>query len=162
MKMKEIIAKEEVAQELARQAIKKYEAAAREAAYLKESSEREASERKETKLKVIRAAKEKEKLEDALSGSTPQYRKFLWDEIVSATYLSLKIKELEWEHMEWCISALCITQLLLLKFSTLLESAKTSNSSKRYGSILMVYISSILSHINGLIYTLLSTIFLCC
>jgi hypothetical protein len=85
MKMKEIIAKEEVAQELARQAIKKYEAAAREAAYLKESSEREASERKETKLKVIRAAKEKEKLEDALSGSTPQYRKFLWDEIVSAT-----------------------------------------------------------------------------
>jgi predicted nucleic acid-binding protein len=74
MKMKEIIAKEEVAQELARQAIKKYEAA-----------EREASERKETELKAIRAAKEKEKLEDALSGSTPQYRKFLWDEIVSAT-----------------------------------------------------------------------------
>ncbi|KAK2410407.1 U-box domain-containing protein kinase family protein [Trifolium repens] len=85
MKMKEIIAKEEVAQELARQAIKKYEAAAREAAYLKESSEREASERKETELKAIRAAKEKEKLEDAVSGSTPQYRNFLWDEIVSAT-----------------------------------------------------------------------------
>ncbi|WJX89427.1 hypothetical protein P8452_71427 [Trifolium repens] len=85
MKMKEIIAKEEVAQELARQAIQKYEAAAREAAYLKESSEREASERKETELKAICAAKEKEKLEDALSGSTPQYGNFLWDEIVSAT-----------------------------------------------------------------------------
>ncbi|CAJ2638538.1 unnamed protein product [Trifolium pratense] len=85
MKMKEIIAKEEVAQELARQEIEKYEVAAREAAYLKECAEREASERKETELKAIRAAKEKEKLEDALSGSTPQYRKFMWDEIVSAT-----------------------------------------------------------------------------
>ncbi|XP_058721927.1 U-box domain-containing protein 35-like isoform X1 [Vicia villosa] len=85
IKMKEIIAKEEVAEELARQEIEKYEAAAREAAYLKESAEREASERKETELKAIRAAKEKEKLEDALSGSTPQYRKFTWDEIVLAT-----------------------------------------------------------------------------
>lgn len=85
MKMKEIIAKEEVAEELARQEIEKYEAAAREASYLKECSEREASERKETELKAIRAAKEKEKLEDALSGSTPQYRKFTWDEIVLAT-----------------------------------------------------------------------------
>ncbi|KAK2385814.1 U-box domain-containing protein kinase family protein [Trifolium repens] len=85
MKMKEIIAKEEVAKELARQEIEKYEAAAREAAYLKECAEREASERKETELKAIRAAKEKEKLEDALSGSTPQYRKFMWDEIVSTT-----------------------------------------------------------------------------
>ncbi|CAK8564787.1 unnamed protein product [Lathyrus sativus] len=85
MKMKEIIAKEELAKELARQEMEKYEAAAREAAYLKESVEREASERKETELKAIRAAKEKEKLEDALSGSTPQYRKFTWDEIVLAT-----------------------------------------------------------------------------
>ncbi|KAI5411313.1 U-box domain-containing protein 35 isoform X4 [Lathyrus oleraceus] len=85
MKMKEIIAKEELAKELARQEMEKYEVAAREAAYLKESAEREASERKETELKAIRAAKEKEKLEDALSGSTPQYRKFTWDEIVLAT-----------------------------------------------------------------------------
>lgn len=85
MKMKEIIAKEEVAKELARQEIEKYEAAAREASYLKECAEREASERKETELKAIRAAKEKDKLEDALSGSTPQYRKFTWDDIVSAT-----------------------------------------------------------------------------
>lgn len=84
-KMEEIIAKEEMAKELARQEREKYEAAAREAAYLKECAEREAAERKETELKAIRAAKEKEKLEDALSGSMPQYRKFTWDEIVSAT-----------------------------------------------------------------------------
>ncbi|XP_027190597.1 U-box domain-containing protein 35-like isoform X3 [Cicer arietinum] len=85
MKMKEIIAKEEVANELATQQREKYEAAAREAEYLKECAEREAAERKETELKAIRAAKEKEKLEDALSGSTLQYRKFTWDEIVLAT-----------------------------------------------------------------------------
>lgn len=85
MKLKEIIAKEVMAKELAKQERHKYEAAAREAAYLKESAEREAAERKEMELKAIRAAKEKEKLEDALSGSLPQYREFTWDEIVSAT-----------------------------------------------------------------------------
>ncbi|KAK7259769.1 hypothetical protein RIF29_25382 [Crotalaria pallida] len=85
MKLKEIIAKEEMAEELAKQEREKYEAAAREAAYLKECAEREASERKEVELKAIHAAKEKEKLEDALSGSLPKYRKFTWDEIVSAT-----------------------------------------------------------------------------
>jgi len=84
-KMKEIMAKEEMAIELANQEREKYEAAAREATYLKECAEREAAERKETEFKAIRAAKEKEKLEDALSGSTPQYRMFTWDEIVSAT-----------------------------------------------------------------------------
>ncbi|KAK7271561.1 hypothetical protein RJT34_27567 [Clitoria ternatea] len=85
IKLKEIIAKEEMAKELARQEREKYEAAAKEAEYLKECAEREAAERKETELKAIQAAKEKEKLEDALSGSAPQYRKFTWDEIVSAT-----------------------------------------------------------------------------
>ncbi|CAK8564789.1 unnamed protein product [Lathyrus sativus] len=85
MKMKEIIAMEEMAKELAYQEREKYEAAAREAEYLKQCAEREAAERKETELKAIHAAKEKEKLEDALSGSTPQYRVFTWDEIVTAT-----------------------------------------------------------------------------
>ncbi|XP_058721929.1 U-box domain-containing protein 35-like [Vicia villosa] len=85
MKMKEIIAKEEMAKELANQERDKYEAAAREAEYLKQCAEREAAERKGTELKAIYAAKEKEKLEDALSGFTPQYRVFTWDEIVSAT-----------------------------------------------------------------------------
>lgn len=85
MKMKEIIAKEEKAIELAKLEKEKYQDASREAEYLKECADREAAERKETELKAILAAKEKEKLEDALSGSMPQYRKFTWDEIVSAT-----------------------------------------------------------------------------
>jgi hypothetical protein len=85
MKMKEIVANEEMAEELANQEREKYEAAAREAEYLKQRAAREAAERKEAELKAIHAAKEKEKLEGALSGSTPQYRIFTWDEIVSAT-----------------------------------------------------------------------------
>ncbi|XLU42218.1 hypothetical protein S245_037032, partial [Arachis hypogaea] len=85
MKLKEILAKEEMAKELARQEREKYEAAAKEAKYLKECAKREAAERKEAELKAIRAAKDKEKLEDAITGSAPSYRKFAWDEIVSTT-----------------------------------------------------------------------------
>ncbi|KAL9321626.1 hypothetical protein ACSQ67_009679 [Phaseolus vulgaris] len=85
MKMKEIVAKEDKAEELAKLESEKYQDASREAVYLKECAEREAAERKETELRVIRATKEKEKLVDALSGTMLQYRKFTWDEIVSAT-----------------------------------------------------------------------------
>ena len=85
MRMKEIISKEEKAKELAKLEREKYQDASREAEYLKECAEREAAEKKEMELRAIRAAKEKEKLEDALSGSTPQYRKFTWDEIILAT-----------------------------------------------------------------------------
>ncbi|CAL0301759.1 unnamed protein product [Lupinus luteus] len=85
MKLKEVIVKEELAEKLANYEREKYEGAAKEASYFKECAEREASERKEVELKAIHAAKEKVKLEDALSGSSPQYRKFSWDEIVSAT-----------------------------------------------------------------------------
>ncbi|XP_017442750.1 U-box domain-containing protein 35 isoform X2 [Vigna angularis] len=85
IKMKEIIAKEEKAKEFAKLEIEKYQDASREAVYMKECAEREAVERKETEMKVIRATKEKEKLEDALSGNILQYRKFTWAEIVSAT-----------------------------------------------------------------------------
>ncbi|XP_047153096.1 U-box domain-containing protein 52-like [Vigna umbellata] len=85
IKMKEIIAKEEKAKEFAKLEIEKYQDASREAVYMKECAEREAVERKETEMKVIRATKEKEKLEGALSGNILQYRKFTWAEIVSAT-----------------------------------------------------------------------------
>lgn len=85
MKLKEIIAKEELAEESVRKEREKYEDAKREADYLKECAEREAAERREMEMKAVRVAKDKEKLESALSGSMPQYRKFTWDEIVSAT-----------------------------------------------------------------------------
>lgn len=85
MKLNEIIAKEELAKESLRQEREKYEAAKREADYLKECAEREAAERIDMEMKAVHAVQEKEKLESALTGSTPQYYKFTWDEIVSAT-----------------------------------------------------------------------------
>ena len=52
---------------------------------MKECAEREAAEKREAEYTAIRAANEKEKLERAMTGSMLQYRKFTWDEIVSAT-----------------------------------------------------------------------------
>ncbi|KAI4323725.1 hypothetical protein L6164_023308 [Bauhinia variegata] len=85
MKLEEVIAKEEKAKELAVREREKYETVKRDAEYLKECAEREAAERKGVEIKAVLAAQEKKKLEDALSGSSPQYREFEWDEIVSAT-----------------------------------------------------------------------------
>ncbi|KAL2543391.1 U-box domain-containing protein 35 [Abeliophyllum distichum] len=85
IKLKHISFKEEEAKELARHEKDKYEAAKREADYVKECAEREAAERKEAEIKASHEAKEKEKLENALTGSVHQYQKFTWEEIVFAT-----------------------------------------------------------------------------
>ncbi|XP_028802533.1 U-box domain-containing protein 35 isoform X2 [Neltuma alba] len=85
MKLKGIIAKENMAKKLIIKEREKCEAAEREAAYLKRSAEEEAIERIEAEKKAVEAAKRNENLEDALSGSTPHYKKIAWDEIVSAT-----------------------------------------------------------------------------
>ncbi|KAF5461826.1 hypothetical protein F2P56_017890 [Juglans regia] len=85
MKLKEINLKEEMAKKLARQEKERYEAAKREVTHVRQSTERETSQRKEAEMKAIHDAKEKEKLENALVGPVHQYRKFTWDEIVSAT-----------------------------------------------------------------------------
>ena len=85
MKLKEIIAKEDMAQKLVIKEREKCEAAEREAAYFKRSSEEEANERSEAEKKAVEASRRNENLEDALSGSMLQYKKFTWDEIDSAT-----------------------------------------------------------------------------
>lgn len=85
MKLSEINLKEETAKELARQQKERYEAVKREAICVRECAEREASQRKDAEMKSIHDAKEKEKLENALVGPVQQYRKFTWEEIVSAT-----------------------------------------------------------------------------
>ncbi|CAA2968021.1 U-box domain-containing 35-like [Olea europaea subsp. europaea] len=85
IKLKQISFKEEEAKELARWEREKYEAAKREADYVKECAEREAAARKEAEIRASREVKEKEKLENALTGSLHQYQKFTWEEIISAT-----------------------------------------------------------------------------
>ncbi|KAG4190636.1 hypothetical protein ERO13_A07G042900v2 [Gossypium hirsutum] len=85
MKLKEVCLKEEEAKELARQEKAKCEAAIREAVHVKGCADREASLRREAAMKASHEAKEKEKLENYLTGPLQQYQKFTWDEIVSAT-----------------------------------------------------------------------------
>lgn len=83
--LKEIFSKEGEAQMLAIQEKQRYKAAKREANLMKECAKNEAAERKEVDIKASRIAKEKENLENALKGSYQKYRKFSWEEIVSAT-----------------------------------------------------------------------------
>lgn len=84
-KLKEIELKEEKTEEIARQEKAKYEVLRREVDCVRECAEREALQRKEAENKALRESKEKEKLENVLVGPIHQYKKFTWEEIVSAT-----------------------------------------------------------------------------
>ncbi|XP_042507423.1 U-box domain-containing protein 35-like [Macadamia integrifolia] len=85
VKVKEVTSKEEEARELARQEKEKHEAARKEAEYIKECAEREALEKKQVEIKADQVAKEREKLEKALTNPDHPYEIFTWEEIVSAT-----------------------------------------------------------------------------
>lgn len=85
MKLKDLLAKEEMAKKLAVKVREKSEAAQREALYLKGCAEEEAIDRREAEMNVVCAAKRNEKLEIALRDLMPQYHNITWDEIVSAT-----------------------------------------------------------------------------
>lgn len=76
---------EEKVVESTRQEQEKYEAALREAECLRACAEREAASRKEAEMKSEREAREKMKLESALTGQLQQFQKLTWEEIVSAT-----------------------------------------------------------------------------
>lgn len=85
MKLQGISSKEETSKEIARQEKERCEAARREAEKVNIQAEREALQRREVEMKAIQQAKEKERLENALSGRLEQYQKFTWEEIESAT-----------------------------------------------------------------------------
>lgn len=85
VKLKEIHFREEKAWYLARQEKEKIEATKREAELVRECAEREAVQRKAAEIKAARDTEEKQKLEKALISSDQQYKKFTWEEIVSAT-----------------------------------------------------------------------------
>ncbi|KAJ6343011.1 hypothetical protein OIU78_010852 [Salix suchowensis] len=81
----EINHKEEKARELAREERVRCEAVSRKVEFLRECAKKEASQRHEAEIKAMRDAKEKERLEKAISGSVQQYLEITWEEIVSAT-----------------------------------------------------------------------------
>ncbi|XP_009771774.1 U-box domain-containing protein 35-like [Nicotiana sylvestris] len=85
IKLQEISLKEEEAKDLVRKEKEEYKAAKREADYVKDCAEREAALRKEAELLALREAKEKDKLENALTDQAHQYQEFTWEEIVSST-----------------------------------------------------------------------------
>ncbi|KAI8006525.1 U-box domain-containing protein 35 [Camellia lanceoleosa] len=84
-KLNEINDKEAEAKQLATQEREKYEAAIKEVEHMRKCVEREAAQKKEAEIRASHDAKEKEKFENALLSSPQQYRKFEWEEIVSAT-----------------------------------------------------------------------------
>eukprot|EP00262_Sarcandra_glabra_P014275 TRINITY_DN413_c0_g1_i1.p1 TRINITY_DN413_c0_g1~~TRINITY_DN413_c0_g1_i1.p1 ORF type:complete len:830 (-),score=143.23 TRINITY_DN413_c0_g1_i1:275-2764(-) len=84
-KLEEMNSRLEKAREIAKQEKEKHEVTKREAEFVRECSKREASLRKEAEIKAAHDATEKEKLEKALMNSDQQYKKFSWEEIVSAT-----------------------------------------------------------------------------
>ncbi|KAK9095226.1 hypothetical protein Scep_026695 [Stephania cephalantha] len=84
-KLMEISFREEKARELANLEKEKHEAAEREAELVRESAEREASQKRYVELKIKYDAKEIDKLEKALLSQNLHYKKFTWEEIMSAT-----------------------------------------------------------------------------
>ncbi|XP_010275384.1 PREDICTED: U-box domain-containing protein 35-like [Nelumbo nucifera] len=84
-KLKEVTSKEEEAMELAKQEKEKHEAAKKQTEFLRECAERESLQRKELEAKANREAREKQNLQKVLVGPDEQYKKFTWEDILSAT-----------------------------------------------------------------------------
>ncbi|XP_058084702.1 U-box domain-containing protein 35-like isoform X2 [Magnolia sinica] len=85
IKLKEIHDREAKARELASLEKERSEAVKWEAEVVMECAEREVMRRIVAETKAARDAEEKQKLEKALVCSDQQYKKFTWEEIVSAT-----------------------------------------------------------------------------
>ncbi|KAL6005088.1 hypothetical protein ACLOJK_005649 [Asimina triloba] len=84
-KLKEISVREEQAKELARLEKERSEAIKRETEMVMDWAETEARLREDAEIKAARDSEEKQKLEMALASTDQQYKKFNWEEIVSAT-----------------------------------------------------------------------------
>ncbi|KAD5961339.1 hypothetical protein E3N88_12812 [Mikania micrantha] len=84
IKLKDIKAKEQEAKSLAEQEKKQHKAAKRLADYAKECIRREAFIRKDEEEKALQDSREKQKLQNAINGSSLRYQEFTWEEIVSA------------------------------------------------------------------------------
>ncbi|KAK9078023.1 hypothetical protein SSX86_002080 [Deinandra increscens subsp. villosa] len=84
LKLKDLKVKEEEAKSLAQQEKKQHEAAKRLAEYAKECLIREAAMKEEAEEKALQDSREKQKLQNAITGVSLHYQKFTWEEIVAA------------------------------------------------------------------------------
>ncbi|KAF3796283.1 U-box domain-containing protein 35 [Nymphaea thermarum] len=84
-KLEEISCKEETVRESAKCEREKREAAEKEAELVKECAEREVMQRRGAERRASRDVEEKNYIENTLERLDQQYKKFSWEEIVSAT-----------------------------------------------------------------------------
>ncbi|KAI3793109.1 hypothetical protein L1987_35723 [Smallanthus sonchifolius] len=82
--LEDLKVKEEKAKSLAQKEQEQHEAAKRQAEYVKENLRREAAVRKDAEGKALHESKEKQKLQNAITGASLHYQKFTWEEIVAA------------------------------------------------------------------------------
>lgn len=85
IKLKELKVKEEEAKELAQQEKKQHEAAKIQNEYVKECLRRETAVRKDAEEIALQESREKQKLQNAITGTSQKYKKFTWEEIVEAS-----------------------------------------------------------------------------
>lgn len=84
IKLKELKVKEEEAEALARKEKQAAEAAKRQAECVRDCLRREAAIRKEAEEMALQESREKQKLQNAITGTSMKYQKFTWEEIVEA------------------------------------------------------------------------------
>ncbi|KAK1421382.1 hypothetical protein QVD17_23678 [Tagetes erecta] len=84
VKLNNLKVKEQEAKELAEQEKKQRAAAKRLAEFAKECLRREAALRKDTEELARKDSREKQKLQNAISGTSLRYQEFTWEEIVTA------------------------------------------------------------------------------
>ncbi|KAK9060980.1 hypothetical protein SSX86_018160 [Deinandra increscens subsp. villosa] len=84
IKLEDLKVKEEEAKSLAQKEKEQHEAAKRQAEYIKENLRREAAIRKDAEEKALQESREKQTLQNAITGASSHYQKFTWDEIVAA------------------------------------------------------------------------------
>nr|XP_043633966.1 U-box domain-containing protein 35-like [Erigeron canadensis]XP_043633967.1 U-box domain-containing protein 35-like [Erigeron canadensis] len=84
IRLKELKVKEEESKALAKQEKQQHEAAERQAEYVKDCLRRETAVRKDAEEKALQESIEKEKLQQAVTGTSMKYQTFTWEEIVAA------------------------------------------------------------------------------
>ncbi|KAI3800067.1 hypothetical protein L1987_35375 [Smallanthus sonchifolius] len=84
IRLEDLKFKEEKAKSLAQKEQEQHEAAKRQAEYVKENLRREAAVRKDAEGKALHESREKQKLQNAITGASLHHQKFTWEEIVAA------------------------------------------------------------------------------
>lgn len=84
IRLNDLKIKEQEAKSLAQKEQEQLEAAQRQAEYVKENLRRETAIKKDAEQKALHDSREKQKLQNAITGASLHYKTFTWEEIVAA------------------------------------------------------------------------------